>query len=82
MTTTPDTTTMTPSLQLVQETAIERGESEAMIFTREEFQQFDQHFKRRLAGAAKTDEITGKSTLLEIESYFCRQRTLSEYENG
>lgn len=69
------------SLTLVQETAIERGESEDMIFTREEFAEFDQHFKRRLAGAADTDEISGRSTLLEIQSYFCRQRSLSEYEN-
>lgn len=71
----------TMSLQLVQETAIERGETDEMIFTREEFAQFDQHFKRRLAGAAKTDEISGRSTLLEIQSYFCRQRSLKEYGN-
>jgi len=68
-----------PSLQLVQETAIERGESEQMIFTHEQFSRFDQHFKRRLAGAADTDEITGRSTMLEIKSYFCRQRSLSDY---
>jgi len=68
------------SLQLVQETAIERGESDDLVFTKEEFRQFDQHFKRRLAGAANTDEITGKSTLMEVESYFVRQRTLNEYE--
>jgi len=68
-----------PSLQLVKETAIECGESEDMIFTHEEFEQFDQHFKRRLAGAANTDEITGRSTMLEIKSFFCRQRSLGEY---
>jgi hypothetical protein len=67
------------SLQLVKETAIERGESEQMIFTHEQFSGFDQHFKRRLAGAADTDEITGRSTMLEIKSYFCRQRSLGEY---
>ncbi len=67
------------NLQLVKETAIERGESDDLLFTKEEFSQYDQHFKRRLAGAANTDEITGKSTLLEIESYFVRQRTLEEY---
>lgn len=68
-----------PSLQLVQETAIERGESEQMIFTRAEWDRFDQHFKRRLAGAADTDEISGRSTMLELRSYFVRQRSLEEY---
>lgn len=70
------------SLQLVTETAIERGESEDMIFTAEEWDQFDQHFKRRLAGAANTDEISGRSTMLEVRSYFIRQRTLTEYNDG
>lgn len=70
-----------PSLQLVQETALERGETDDMIFTREQFEQFDQHFKRRLAGAANTDEISGRSTMLEIGSYLVCQRSLSEYAN-
>jgi hypothetical protein len=67
------------SLELVQETAIERGESDDMIFTREEFARFDHHFKRRLAGEANTDEISGRSTMLEIQAYYVRQRTLGEY---
>jgi len=67
------------TLELVQETAIERGESDDMIFTREEWARFDHHFKRRLAGAADTDEISGRSTELEIASYYVRQRTLVEY---
>ena len=67
------------SLQLVKETAIERGESDQMIFTKEQFNQFDQHFKRRLASAANSDEISGRSTMLELQSYFCRQRSLGEY---
>ena len=71
-----------PSLQLVKETAIERGESDDMIFTREQFERFDQHFKRRLAGAANTDEISGRSTMLEIRSYLVRQRSLNEYADG
>lgn len=66
--------------RLVAQTALERGEIDDFVFTREEFAQFDQHFKRRLAGAADTDEISGKSTLLEIQSYFCRQRALTEYD--
>jgi hypothetical protein len=63
----------------VAETAIERGETEDMIFRADEFDEFGQHFKRRLAGAASTDEISGRSTLLEIRSYFVVQRSLSEY---
>jgi hypothetical protein len=65
--------------KLVAKDAIENGEVDDLIFTPQEFKQFDQHFKRRLAGAADTDEITGKSTMLEIQSYFCRQRSLGEY---
>ena len=68
------------SLQLVQETAIERGDT-SLIMTKDEFNRLDQHMKRRIAGAANTDEITGKSTLLEIQSYCVRQRTLTEYAN-
>jgi hypothetical protein len=67
------------SMELVQETAVERGESDDMIFTREEFARFDHHFKRRLAGEADTDEISGRSTMLEIQAYFVRQRSLGEY---
>lgn len=66
------------SLDLVTETAIETGDTD-LILTAEEYEELDQHFKRRLAGAANTDEITGKSTLLEIRSFVVRQRTLGEY---
>lgn len=69
------------SLDLVQETAIERGESDDMIFTQAEWEQFDQHFKRRLAGAANTDEISGRSTMLEIRSYCVRQYTLQDFSS-
>jgi len=71
-----------PSLQLVKETAIERGESDDMIFTQEQWDNFEQHFKRRLAGAADTEEISGRSTLLEMRSFFVCQRSLTEYTNG
>jgi hypothetical protein len=65
--------------KLVAKDAIENGEADDLIFTPQEFKQFDQHFKRRLAGAADTDEISGRSTLLEIRSYYVRQRSLGEY---
>jgi hypothetical protein len=68
--------------KLVAKTAIENNEVDALTFTAEEFDGFEQHFKRRLAGAADTDEISGRSTLLEIRSYFVVQRTLGEYDEG
>ena len=71
----------TPTLDLVQETAIERGESDQMVFTEQQFAAFDHHFKRRLAGAADTDEISGRSTMLEIRSYYVRQKTLGDYSD-
>ena len=68
------------SLQLVEQTALETGDHD-LIMTREQFDKLDQHMKRRIAGAANTDEITGKSTLLEVKSYCVRQRTLTEYND-
>lgn len=65
--------------KLVAETAIERNEAEDLTFSAEEWDRFGQHFKRRLAGAANTDEISGRSTLLEIRSYYVVQRSLTEY---
>lgn len=67
--------------KLVSENAIERGETSDLMFTAAEWDQFDQHFKRRIAGAADTDEISGRSTMLEIRSYCVVQRELSEYAN-
>ena len=75
-----ESTPATP-LKIVAEDAIERNEADDLTFTAAEFDRFDQHFKRRLAGAADTDEISGKSTLLEIRSYFVKQRSLGEYGN-
>jgi len=66
-------------LKLVAEDAIDRGETDDLIFTPAEWEQLDQHFKRRLAGAADTDEISGKSTMLEMRSYWVVQRNLTEY---
>jgi len=67
--------------KLVAETAIERNEVDDLTFTAAEWDNFEQHFKRRLAGAADTDEISGRSTLLEIRSYFVVQRTFDEYDS-
>jgi hypothetical protein len=66
---------------LVAETALERGEVDDLVFTAAEWEQFDQHFKRRLAGAADSDEVSGKSTELEMRSFYVRQYTLDEFND-
>lgn len=68
------------SLQLVQETALDTGDTD-LIMTKEQFEKLDQHMKRRMAGAANTGEISGKSTLLEIRSFVVRQYTLSDFND-
>ena len=69
------------TFSIVNETALDTGDTD-LIMTVEQFNNLDQHFKRRIAGAANTDEITGKSTELEIRSYVVRQRHLGEYEDN
>jgi len=66
------------NLQLVPETALDTGDTH-LILTGEEFDRLDQHVKRRFAGAANTDAISGRSTELEARSYLVRQYTLSEF---
>ena len=68
--------------KLVAETAIERNEVDDLTFTAAEWDNFEQHFKRRLAGAAKSDEISGREPLLRIRSYFVVQRTFDEYADN
>jgi hypothetical protein len=69
------------TVSIVNETALDTGDTD-LIMTVEQFNNLDQHFKRRIAGAANTDEITGKSTELEIRSYVVRQRHLGEYADN
>jgi len=66
------------NLQLVPETALDTGDDD-LIMTAEQFDRLDQHVKRRIAGAANSDAVSGRSTELEIKSYVVRQRTLAEY---
>lgn len=68
--------TSASSLGLVSETALDNGD---MIFTPEQFDNFDYQYIRRLAANADTDEINGKSDQIIVRSYFVRQHTLSEY---
>jgi hypothetical protein len=66
--------------KLVAQNAIENNEVDDLTFTADEWRNFEQHFKRRLAGAAKSDEISGRDPLLRVRSYFVVQRSLTEYE--
>jgi len=65
------------STQLVDETAIDTDD---IVLTTEEGERYSNKVLRRLAAEADTDCISGRSVQLEWLSYFCRQRTLSEYE--
>lgn len=67
------------SLSLVDETALDTGDTD-LIFTGEQLSGFEAHFLRRIASEASTDEINGKSTQLEIVEYCRCQRSLAEYE--
>jgi len=67
------------NLSLVDETAVDTGDGH-LIMTPEAFDNIDPQFRRRLAAAANTDEINGKSTALETRFYFCRQYTLDDFQ--
>jgi len=58
--------------------ALERGDP---IFTIEQFERLEQHFLRRLAANANTDEVNGSSTLPELKSYFVCQYSIEDYQN-
>jgi hypothetical protein len=79
------------SLSLVDETAIDKHFDDLVTFdanrvhgdlrfTSEQLDKMNNQMLRRLAQYADTDEINGKSTQLEIRTYFHTQRSLSEYE--
>lgn len=67
------------SLGLVDENCVTAGEPEDMIFTTEQVASFDTKVIRRLAAAAESDEIHGKSTKLLMQAYFKGQYTLNDF---
>jgi hypothetical protein len=67
-------------MQLVKERALERGDYN-LIFTQQQLDQMSNTMLRRLAAAADTDEINGKSVKLQIQSYLRCQASLSDYVN-
>lgn len=70
-------------LTLVDETALDDPECRALdlIFTAEEYEALDYQFKRRLAAAAASDEINGKSDGMLMRSFFVRQTSLDEFSD-
>ena len=79
------------NLRLVQETAADYDFQELCVddldiqfgdlrFTRQQLEAMDSQFLRRLAAAVESDEINGKSTRLEIQSFFGVQSTLADYD--
>lgn len=66
---------------IVSETALDNGETH-LIFTQEQLDAMSNTMLRRLAAAADTDEIHGKSVQLQIKCYLRCQRSLFEYANG
>ena len=65
------------SLTLVNETADQTGDP---IFSSDEWDNFSNKLRRRLAANANSDEVGGKSTSLETREFFVRQKSLSEFE--
>jgi len=61
---------------IVTESAIETGDP---VLTTEEVQRIDNKVLRRMAAEANTDAVSGRSVALEWQSFFGRQRTLTEY---
>ena len=67
------------SLSLVPERAIDVGDYD-LILTTEEANRYHAKVIRRMAAAASSDCVHGKSTKLQQVSYLACQRTLSDYE--
>lgn len=65
-------------MQLVNERALERGDTD-LIFTQEQLDRMSNTMLRRLAAAANSDEINGKSVKLQIQSYLRCQHSLTDY---
>ena len=64
--------------RLVDETALDRGETE-LILTTEQAQNADPTLLRRFAAASESDEINGKSVKLAIQGYLMCQYTLTDF---
>lgn len=74
--------TSASELSLVDSTALDDKECRAkdLVFTVKEFEQMDYQLIRRLAATAETDDVNGKSPMLAMRQYFCRQASLEDYD--
>jgi len=64
--------------RLVDETALERGETD-LILTTEQAKNADPTLLRRFAAASESDEVNGRSVKLEIIQFCACQYTLSDF---
>ena len=66
------------SYRLLEQRAIDTGDID-LIFTDEQLDRMSNTMLRRLAAAANSDEINGKSVQLQIRYYLACQYSLTEY---
>jgi hypothetical protein len=69
------------SYRLLNQRAIDTGDIN-LIFTGEQVDRMSNTMLRRLAAAANSDEINGKSVQLQIKYYLACQHSLTEYAEG
>lgn len=74
--------TSATELSLVDETALDDPvcREQDLVFTKEQWDNLDYQYKRRLAAAAESDEVGGKTDAIVVTQFFCRQRSLSDFE--
>jgi hypothetical protein len=70
------------SLSLVDETALDDPvcREKGLIFTKEQFEDLDYQFVRKLAAQAESDEVHGKTDRFVVQEFFSRQYSLSDFE--
>jgi hypothetical protein len=63
-------------MRLVDDCPIQNGD---IVLTTEEAKRYDMQVLRNLASQSNSDAISGRSTKLELQSYFSRQTTINDY---
>jgi hypothetical protein len=68
-------------LSLVDETALDDPvcREQDLIFTKTQWDNLDYQYKRRLAAAAASDEVGGKTDAIVVTQFFVRQKSLSDF---
>jgi hypothetical protein len=73
--------TSATELSLVDETALDDPvcREQDLVFTKEQWGNLDYQYKRRLAAAAESDEVGGKTDAVVVSCFFIRQHTISDF---